>query len=122
MIAVALAIALQATWPNDRPDNGWVWRGLSNNNGSILFTKPGPRPNTIWTRQELRQPDELKTLSTVTLVEADCTGRRSRTIQGTDYIGPNLTGKSETWTGQTWRYPVPDTIADAILSYACDQS
>lgn len=122
MITVVMALALQATWPADRPDNGWTRRGMTTDGTALLLTKPGPRAGMVWTRQELREPDpKFQTYSTITLVEADCTGRRSRTIQGTDWTGKNATGTSVTWEGSQWRYPLPGSLGETIMIYACGE-
>lgn len=120
MITLVFALALQASWPADRVDNGWTRRNLTTDGSTLLFTKPGPRTGMIWTRQELRNVEPtFQTLSVVTLVELDCVGRRSRNVQGTDFTGKNLSGTSTTWDGTSWRYPLPGTMAEAILDFGC---
>lgn len=121
MVSVLLAFLIQAAWPVDRLENGWTRRGLASNGESLLFTKAGPRPNMIWTRQEFRVPEaQTQAVSVVNLIEVDCQGRRSRNVQSTDYLGPNTSGRSNSWGEQPWRYPLPGTLGDAVLKYACE--
>ena len=120
MLTLFIALAIQAAWPADRDDKGWTRHGLTDNGATLLFTKPGPRANLIWMRQEMRVPDELRTLSAVVLVEANCTERQTRSLQGTDYTGANMSGTSESWDGsRAWRYPLPNTLMEVVLDEAC---
>lgn len=120
MLTLVVALAVQAAWPADRVDKGWTRQGLTANESTLLLTKPGPRANLIWMRQELRVADRLRTMSAVALVEVNCTERQTRTVQGTDYTGANMTGTSESWDGgRGWRYPLPDTLMEVVLDEAC---
>ena len=121
MVALIAALALQTSWVGELEDKGWTRRGLSSNQETMLFTRAGPRPNMIWSRQEFQSADRVQALSTVSLVEVDCLGRRSRTVQSTDFGGRNPTGQSMSFEAVEWRYPMPGSLGEAVLVYGCGE-
>lgn len=120
ILALALSLVIQAGWQDARPNMGWTRTG--SNAETVMFIKPGPRPNLYWQRHEARQASRTGVLSSMSMVEVDCTGGRSRFLQGSYYPEPNLEGTAlHTDSSQTeWRYPAPDTLAATFFDAACD--
>jgi hypothetical protein len=118
MIVLALLLAMQADWWTALPAMGWTRVGVSED--TALFIRPGPRPNLRWERQELRET-ENGVRSSMSLIEVDCPGGRSRSIQNTYYSQPNLAGPASFTDGETtrWRYASPDTIGARFFDAAC---
>lgn len=119
MIVLALILALQVDWRHSRPSMDWTFVGASQD--VVLFTRQGPQPNLRWERQERREGTG-GALSTMTLVEVDCPGGRSRRIQGTYYDRPNLEGAviHTNRSPSEWRYPAPDTVGESFFRMACE--
>jgi hypothetical protein len=120
MIILALILAIQTDWRDALPGMGWTYAAASTE--AVLFIKPGPRPNLRWQRQEYRVATSIGVRSTMSLVEVDCPGGRSRFIQGTYYSQPNLEGRPlhSDNEAEGWSYPLPDTIGARFFKVACE--
>jgi len=120
MLAIMMGLTLQAS---ERPayvtDDGWTYRGASGAYASMLFTRQGPTPKTVWVRYEFKA-NSHPTRSLRHLEEANCETGQSRVVQQTDFLSPNLTGQSqETLTPRPWSYPAPGTFGEVVYTAIC---
>lgn len=118
MIILALILAIQADWRHSRVSMGWTFVAASQE--VVMFTREGPRQNLHWQRQERRE-DTNGALSSMSLVEVDCQGGRTRYVQGSYYEKPNLEGSVIDTNSNVseWRYPAPDTLNHVFFETAC---
>ena len=120
MIILALIFAIQTDWQEALQNRGWNPVGAST--GSVIFIRPGPRPNLHWERIEFRDPLAGGMMSAMSLHEVDCPGGRSRTLQTTTYSGRNLEGRTLGTVTETrgWVYAPPGTISESFFRRACE--
>lgn len=120
MLALMMALVLQdAGRPAYITDDDWTYRGASSDYASMLFTRQGPTPKTVWVRYEFKAgPHPTRSLRQ--LEEANCETGQSRVVQQTDFLRPNLTGEShETLIPRPWSYPAPGTFGTVIYTAIC---
>lgn len=121
LVATISALALQAlpAWTEARPDNGWRFLGINDAETSMTLTRPGPRSHLIWSRSELASPTN-GVHSSMALYELDCANGKYRIAQTISYSSPNLggNGSSSTYVN-SWSYPGPGTIGEAIFQRGC---
>ena len=115
--ALLMALVLQVDWATSRNDQGWT--RVSRNSSQLIYLREGPSPSRVWSRLEWREATSPRTMSSVELYEVDCETSRLRSLQGSAYEGPNLTGPAQAYGGGDWFYPVPDSLGDAFLLRAC---
>lgn len=121
LVAIIGAIALQSVpaWTYSRFDNGWEMLSISSDEKSLIFTRPGPNDNMIWSRNELAFKIN-NTHSIMTLFELDCTKGKYRDVQIIEYSDTNLRGTpTSTNTPTQWFYPAPNTIGERIFRRGC---
>jgi hypothetical protein len=127
VIGVALSLAitppqvpepLPPGWEHVVPD-GWVW--LDHSDRWLLFARSAHQTNHIWVRIENKvQIDGV--LSTRTLFEVDCTGRRLRSVQHSMFSRANLADITETFDAPwVWTAAPPGTLGESVVVAACDE-
>jgi hypothetical protein len=115
---LAALYRLPAGWEHAEP-NGWLWKGF--NEETLLLTQSARQANHIWVRYEYKsQREGLR--STRALIEADCTGWRTRQAQFTSFSRANLQGlvDSNDWV-LPWSAAAPGTFGETILKAACGE-
>jgi hypothetical protein len=119
MVVLALLFAIQAHWTDPMPTHGWIFVGASDDNA--VFIQPGPRPTLHWRRLELRRAQSTGLRSVRSLIQVDCAGGRSRSIQRADYSQPNLDGPTMATDSSIgdWTYDGPGTLGGSFLEEAC---
>jgi hypothetical protein len=97
------------------------WTSLGGGTEVMVLTRTARQPRHIWARWEHLVPvNEVRSVRT--LVEADCAGWRSRTVQQSTFSRPNLEGLIETVdTLRPWSAAAPATLGEAVLAAACDE-
>ena len=99
--------------------NGWTFAGRGED--ALAFTQPARQARHIWTRWELKVPNN-GIRSWRSLYEFDCTGWRLRDVQLNNFSEANLEGLLDSSDRPTaWSSPPPGTLAEKVLETACDQ-
>lgn len=120
MIALALALSIQAaTWDGIRQD-GWTYRGEATSRDLIFFTRPAPQGrDRLWIRFENAASRREDFRSVRAIVEADCANGRLRSLQTTGFSNPNLEGQSVSRQSEDWFYPAPGTMHETAYDLLC---
>lgn len=119
LLTLFLLLAVQGTRPAYVIDDGWDLRGGSTGYETMFFTRPGARPNMLWTRYEMKAPVRGYR-SSRSLAEYDCASGRYRIVQETAFPRPNLEGQGTSLTdGPDWQYPAPQTFAETAYNLVC---
>ncbi|WP_309645688.1 surface-adhesin E family protein [Phenylobacterium sp.] len=116
-------LIMLAGLPVDAPPSiqtgDWSYLGRSTSAGVYMFIRGAQREGMIWVRYEYTSPT-ASSRSTRLLVELDCGGLRSRTLQSTGFSGSNLEGDAiPGYPTQAWEFSAPDTFASLQLEAAC---
>lgn len=118
-----LELTMLAGLPDDAPKTielgNWSYAGRSTNAAVYMFIRGAQREGMIWVRYEYTAPSAPSRSSRL-LVEADCAGRRTRTLQSTGFVAPNLQGDAvPAYPIQSWEFSAPETFASLQLEAAC---
>lgn len=117
-----MLIGLPDNAPSDIETGDWSYRGRSTAAGVYMFIRGAQQERMIWVRYEYTSPS-APSRSIRSLVEMDCAGLRTRTLQTSGFTGRNLQGNVETGHPiQAWEYAAPDTFASLQLEAACPRT
>jgi hypothetical protein len=102
------------------------WRLASLGPGAAIFTRVADKPTSsgprLWVRLELQRPVfPSGTLSMTQLLEFDCPGRRTRTLEGVSYKLNNLAGAGSAQEHDGgWSTVSPEQALDRVVNVACE--
>lgn len=119
---MAAALLGGQDWTAQLDIDGWDWLNTSEAGTVVIFAQPARTPNSVWVRMEYRD-SAGGFYSDRALQEVDCVQWRTRDTTLFAYEGRNLTGESmEAPTDGVWDYPIPGSIAEAVMIYHCGEN
>lgn len=101
----------------------WTYEVASADGRTLMFSRSDRAPaGRRWFRYEY-EPGRLEGVRSLrTLIEADCVGGRTRSVQSEWFSGPNLSGDSTSERPSLlWSYPPPDTFQERQLLMICER-
>jgi len=124
LVLATTAPAWGETWRGiDIDTAGWI-PATKDDEAYILFKEVPQQGNNkkVWERFEVLQPKTFSSFSTrsaVALLEFDCSGGRSRTLQEISYSENNLKGDERVGEPDDWSYVVPGSRVDDMFKRVC---
>lgn len=111
---------MPASWSHIDP-SGWVFFDEQSNGQALHFVLRGDRRGLVWVRSEYRPDPRGASLSTRSLIEADCETNQFRMAEMETFAENNLSAPLDRWTPPgSWEEAEPGTPAAFLVLAACN--